>query len=101
MTYRETSGITTFYIKFGRAVLSFLQHTKGAVAAKQFRWTPECQEAFEELKIYLTSPPLLTTAAASEPLSIYLSATNTAVGAVLIKEDKQGQHPVYYVSQVL
>ena len=45
--------------------------------------------------------PLLTTASPSEPLSLYLSASNAAVGAVLIKDEGGQQQPIYYVSQVL
>ena len=56
---------------------------------------------FEELKSYLSTSPLLTTASPSEPLSLYLSASNAAVGAVLIKDEGGRQQPIYYVSQVL
>ena len=44
---------------------------------------------------------MLAIAAPSEPLSLYISATDKAIAAVLIKEDNNQQKPIYYVSQVL
>ena len=38
------------------------------VLRKAFEWTDECQGAFEELKAYLTSPPLLSPSKPSEEL---------------------------------
>ena len=64
-------------------------------------WTPECQEAFESLKSYLVSPPILTQPVAGEPLFLYLAVANEAVSACLIREDQGKQLPVYYVSHVL
>lgn len=42
------------------------------VLRKVFEWTDEFQKAFEELKAYLTSPPLLSPYKHGEELSIYL-----------------------------
>ena len=39
---------------------------------KAFKWTNECQKAFEELKAYLASPPLLSLSKLGEELSLYL-----------------------------
>ncbi|GKU94227.1 hypothetical protein SLEP1_g7753 [Rubroshorea leprosula] len=39
---------------------------------KKFEWSSECQAAFDELKIYLSSPPLLTKAVDREILYLYL-----------------------------
>ena len=35
---------------------------------KSFEWTAECQQAFEDLKAYLSSPPLLSTSKPGEEL---------------------------------
>ena len=37
---------------------------------RSFKWTDECQKAFEELKAYLASPPLLSLSKPGEELSL-------------------------------
>ncbi|GFS38889.1 hypothetical protein Acr_00g0059990 [Actinidia rufa] len=66
-----------------------------------FQWNEESKNAFQQLKEYLGSPPLLTVPATGEDLYVYLSISPTAVSAVLIREEDQVQRPVYYVSKVL
>uniref|UniRef100_A0A2N9EEI4 Uncharacterized protein n=1 Tax=Fagus sylvatica TaxID=28930 RepID=A0A2N9EEI4_FAGSY len=46
---------------------------------KAFVWTDECQQAFEELKRYLTEPPLLSLSKQGEELYLYLAVSPTAV----------------------
>ncbi|KAK3038390.1 hypothetical protein RJ639_030290 [Escallonia herrerae] len=71
------------------------------VVAKNFEWTKECQKSFEELKLYLSSPPLLTKPVIGEDLFLYLSISEVAVSTVLIREEEGKQRPVYYISKVL
>ncbi|XP_019155249.1 PREDICTED: uncharacterized protein LOC109152130 [Ipomoea nil] len=66
-----------------------------------FAWTAECQESFEELKRYLSTLPVLSTPQVGEPLYLYLAASPKAVSSVLVREEEQVQHPVYYVSRSL
>ncbi|KAL0428241.1 UNVERIFIED_CONTAM: hypothetical protein Slati_2998900 [Sesamum latifolium] len=66
-----------------------------------FSWNKECQEAFGNLKEYLSKPPLLTKPQARERLYIYLSASEEAVSAVLVRTEEKEHQPVYYVSKVL
>ena len=66
-----------------------------------FQWNEESENAFQQLKEYLGSPPLLTVPATGEDLYVYLSISPTAVNAVLIREEDQVQRPIYYVSKVL
>ncbi|XP_073118051.1 uncharacterized protein [Elaeis guineensis] len=71
-------------------------------ADKQFSWPDECRQAFEELKKYLTSPPLLVRPEVGEVLYLYLATSPEAVSSVLIWENENRVHqPVYYVSKVL
>ncbi|KAK3040023.1 hypothetical protein RJ639_027334 [Escallonia herrerae] len=69
--------------------------------AKDFEWTEECQKSFEELKLYLSSPPLLTKPVTGEDLLLYLSISEVAVSTVLIWEEEGKQRPVYHISNVL
>ena len=59
----------------------------------------KCQKSFEELKMYLTSPPLLSPSKQGETLSLYLAVPLTAVSSVLIREEDGIQLPVYYTSK--
>ena len=40
-----------------------------------FKWTPEADLAFQDLKRYLTSPPVMVAPRPLEPLLLYLAAT--------------------------
>ncbi|GFS43666.1 hypothetical protein Acr_00g0086310 [Actinidia rufa] len=63
--------------------------------------TYKSEMAFQQLKEYLGSPPLLMVPSTSEELILYMFVSPTAVSAVLIREKHKVQKPVYYVSKVL
>jgi hypothetical protein len=74
-------------------------------SAKNFQWSQTQKRAFEELKDYLSNmtkpcPPEL-----KSPLLLYVSASNSAVSAVLVQEkEEEGklkQIPVYFASEAL
>uniref|UniRef100_A0A2N9G208 Reverse transcriptase domain-containing protein n=1 Tax=Fagus sylvatica TaxID=28930 RepID=A0A2N9G208_FAGSY len=71
------------------------------IKEKAFEWTDECQQAFEELKRYLTEPPLLSPSKQGEELYLYLAVSPTAVSSALIREEERRQLPVYYTSRAL
>ena len=64
-----------------------------------FAWIDECEAAFQELKHYLSNPPLLSPSKEGENLYLYLAVSATAVSATLIREEGNRQLPVYYVNQ--
>jgi hypothetical protein len=51
--------------------------------SRPFIWTGE---AFQELKRYLTSPPVMVAPEPGEPLLLYITATAEAVSMVLVTE---------------
>ena len=57
------------------------------------------QEAFTNLKAYLSSPPLLISPKAREKLYLYLAASEETLTVVLIKETSKGQLLIYYVNK--
>ena len=65
---------------------------------RSFESTTECQQAFEELKAYLSSPPLLSPSQPGEELFLYLAISPAAISVVLVREEEKVQNPVYYVS---
>jgi len=62
---------------------------------------------FEDLKKFLTSPPVLTSPIEKEDLLLYIAATTNVVStAIIVEREEDGhlqkvQHPVYFVSEVL
>ena len=71
------------------------------VLKKAFEWTDECQKAFQDLKTYLTTAPLLSPSIPSEELYLYLVVSSHTMSSVLIGEEGKIQKLVYYTSQVL
>ena len=68
---------------------------------KDFQWTEECVLAFEELKQYLSRPPVLSRPEKEEVLYVYLAVTDYAISLVLVRNESRVQRPVYYVSKSL
>jgi hypothetical protein len=52
----------------------------------KFEWTPEADKAFAELKMYLTSPPIMVSPTFREPLLLYIAATPRTASVVLVAE---------------
>ena len=68
---------------------------------KSFEWTVECQQAFKELKAYLSSPPLLSPSKPGDELFLYLAVSLAAFSVALVREEDKVQKPVYYTSRAL
>ncbi|GKV17031.1 hypothetical protein SLEP1_g27587 [Rubroshorea leprosula] len=86
------------YSQVDRKVLPFF---KALREPKNFQWNGECQQAFDELKQYLASAPLLSKPVDGECLYLYLGVTKEAVSSVLLREENKNQKPICYVSKVL
>ena len=57
------------------------------ILKKSFEWLDECQQAFENLKLYLSSLPLLSPSRPGEELYLYLAVSQAAVSAALVREE--------------
>ncbi|KAL5537985.1 hypothetical protein UlMin_045753 [Ulmus minor] len=68
---------------------------------KDFLWTAECEQSFQELKTYLGRPPLLSKPQEGESLILYLAVSKGAVSSALIREEEGVQWPIYYTSKSL
>ncbi|XP_050280962.1 uncharacterized protein LOC126721919 [Quercus robur] len=66
-----------------------------------FEWTKECAVAFQQLKEYLSRPPIMSSPEVDEVLFAYLAVAPHAVSFVLIREDSGIQRSVYYLSKSL
>jgi len=68
---------------------------------KGFEWTEECALAFQQLKEYLSWPPIMSSPEVDEVLFAYIVVAPHVVSLVLIQVDSGTQRPVYYVSKSL
>ena len=67
---------------------------------QQVEWNEECQKAFEKIKEYLTSLPVLKSPRQGKPLILYLALEENAMGEILAQEGLEGvEHAVYYLSK--
>ncbi|XP_060201150.1 uncharacterized protein LOC132629778 [Lycium barbarum] len=64
-------------------------------------WTEDCQRAFDKIKEYLSSPPVLVPPEAGRPLLLYLSVSENAFGCVLGQHDetRKKERAIYYLSK--
>ncbi|KAL8120226.1 hypothetical protein AgCh_017389 [Apium graveolens] len=56
------AALRRFISKLAKRCLPFFDLLKGATNKREVNWNPECQSAFEEIKRYLSTPPILTKA---------------------------------------
>ena len=68
---------------------------------KRFEWIEECIVAFQQLKEYLSRPPIMSRPEMDEVLFAYNVVAFHAVSLVLVRVDNGVQRPVYYVSKSL
>ncbi|XP_073152672.1 uncharacterized protein [Henckelia pumila] len=68
---------------------------------KGFRWTEECQHAFEDLKKYLVASPLLVKLRDGDTLLLYLAISTKSISAVLTVDREREHKPMYYISKVM
>ena len=60
------------------------------------------QTAFEELKVKLTSAPVLAYPDYEKPFVVCTDASSKAAGSVLSQADEKGRdHPIHYASRAL
>ena len=91
---RRIVALNRFISKATDKCLPFFETLK-----QVFAWIDECEKAFQELKHYLSNPPLLSPSKEGENLYLYLAVSTIAMSASLIQEEGKTQLPVYYVSQ--
>jgi len=60
------------------------------------------QKAFEEIKEYLTHPPVLVTPVWEKPFLLYIPAMDHSLGALLAQNYNQNhKHAIYYLSRTM
>ena len=77
----HVTALGRFISKLGERALPFFQLMK---KKGPFEWTEEADKAFQDLKRYLTSPPVMVAPRPQEPLVLYLAATPYSASAALV-----------------
>nr|AAM08814.1 Putative retroelement [Oryza sativa Japonica Group] len=66
-----------------------------------FTWGAKQQEAFEELKRYLSTPPVVRAPKAGKPIRLYIASEDKVIGAVLTQEEDGKVYIITYLSRHL
>ncbi|GKV49513.1 hypothetical protein SLEP1_g56262 [Rubroshorea leprosula] len=93
---RLTGRVAALHRFIARSAEKCLPFFKALREPKNFQWTDACQQAFDELKRYLASAPLLSKPVEGESLYLYLGVTAEAVSSVLLREENKNQKPICY-----
>ena len=65
----------------------------------EFTWGAEQQEAFEKIKQYLSSPPVLRVPRRGVPFRLYAAVEDKVIGVVLTQETEGNVYIITYISR--
>ena len=77
------------------------------MASERFSWSKEADTAFEQLKLFLTKPLIMTVPRPDKTVMIYIAATSRIVSTTIVVECEEAGHAykvqrlVYFISEVL
>ena len=60
-------------------------------------WEAEQKEAFEKIKVYLSSPPVLKAPRRGFPFRLYVTIEGKVIGAALTQETKDKEYVISYI----
>jgi hypothetical protein len=80
--------LSRFISRLAERALSFFKLLR---KSGPFVWTQEADEVFQELKLYLTSLPIMVAPEPGEPLLLYITTTAEVVNMVLVVERLEPQ----------
>lgn len=102
---RSFLGLTGYYRKFVSHYEDIARPLIDLTKKKEpntVRWSPSCQSAFQNLKAYLSTEPILKAPDFSKPFLLQTDASKKGIGAILSQLDNQlREHPVIYLSRQL
>jgi hypothetical protein len=67
----------------------------------KFTWGTKQQASFDQIKHYLSTPPVLRAPKSGEPFQLYITAQEDVIGDVLMQEFRAKDHIITYVSRRL
>jgi len=69
--------------------------------AVRFNWGEECEDTFQQLKKFLSSPTIIQKPRTDRTIIIYLSISEEVVSAILVKEVDKEEQSIYFASWTL
>jgi hypothetical protein len=98
----RVAALNRFIPRVAERSLPFFQVLR---STKNFQWSETQKQAFQELKDYLSNMTKLCPPEPRSPLLLYVSASNSAVSAILVQEKEEKgkikQIPVYFTLEAL
>ena len=93
------AALGRFISRFTNRLNPFFTTLNGA---KQTGCNKECDQAFMEIKQYLTEPPILASPEAGDTLYLYLAVFDVPMSVALFIEDENRKHrPVFFIRKSL
>ncbi|KAK1608210.1 hypothetical protein QYE76_031883 [Lolium multiflorum] len=86
---RAFLGLAGYYRRFVEGFSSIARPmTQLLKKDKKFEWTDKCEESFQQLKLRLTTAPILIMPDITKPFDVYCDASKIGLGCVLMQEGK-------------
>ena len=96
-------GLVNFSLRFVPNLASITKPLRTLLnQGQKFSWTDDCQQSFTHLKLLVQQAAILAHPDFSLPFRLQIDASNFGLGALLMKENKEGQwQPIAYISRSL
>ncbi|KAG3185898.1 hypothetical protein C6341_g4192 [Phytophthora cactorum] len=100
---RQFLGLATYLCKYVENYAGKIRPLSQLLKKEaEWKWTAECQQAFDAVKQGLTEAPILAVADQNRPFHVVCDASDFAIGCALMQHDHEGRdRVVYYQSRQL
>lgn len=95
-------GLASYYRRFVKGFAEIARPLHQLTEkGRRFKWTEDCQAAFEQLKLSLMSAPILAYPDPHKTFILDTDASDAGIGAVLSQEEGGQEHVIAYASRAL
>ncbi|KAG3202066.1 hypothetical protein PC129_g23346 [Phytophthora cactorum] len=100
---RQFLGLAAYFCKYVENYAGKIRPLSQLLKKEaEWKWTAECQQAFDAVKQGLTEAPILAVADQDRPFHVVCDASDFAIGCALMQHDHEGRDcVVYYQSRLL